>query len=176
MFYYDLLCHYNEFILLLNFDILVDVAMDAVDKQLLRELQTDARLSNAALAERVNLSATPCLRRWKRLEQQGYIRRYHAELDRQKVGLTISAFVFVQLERNSEENARLFEAALENLPQVIDCFVLAGAHDYMLRVVERDLASYERFVKTELAGIKQVSRLDTSIILNEVMSDRPLPL
>lgn len=150
--------------------------MDKIDRQLLALLQADARLSNADLAQRVNLSPTPCLRRVRRLEKQGYIRRYVAELDREKIGLAISAFIFVQLERNNQENASRFEAALEPLTQVTDCYVLAGAHDYMLRVVASDLASYEQFVKVELAGISEIARLDTTIILNEVMSGRSLPV
>ena len=150
--------------------------LDRTDLQILEMLQSDARISNAELAEHVNLSPTPCLRRVKRLEESGVIKNYVTELDRQKIGLHISAFVFVQLERNSSENATAFETAVKELPQVMECFVLTGQYDYLLRVVSEDLETYEKFIKTGLADIIQVARIDTTIILNQVMSRMSLPI
>lgn len=150
--------------------------MDKIDRHILEVLQVNARISNAELAEQVNLSPTPCLRRMKRLEQQGIISKYVAELNREQIGLSISAFVFIQLERNSLKNADAFEARLETLEEVMDCFVLTGEHDYLLSVVSESLVTYEKFVKEKLAAIPQVSKIDTTVVLNQVMSRKSLPI
>lgn len=149
---------------------------DKTDRRILEILQGNARISNAELAEQVNLSPTPCLRRVRRLEEQGVIKNYVTELDREQIGLYISAFVFIQLERNSLKNADQFEAQLEALDEVMDYFVLTGEHDYLLMVVAENLGSYEKFVKEKLAGIPQVSKIDTTIVLNREKSRKPLPI
>jgi len=149
---------------------------DKTDRLILSTLQEDARISNAELAERINLSPTPCLRRVKRLEEQGVIEGYSARLNKEKLGLGISAFVFIQLERNSSHNASAFEQAIQNLDAVIDCYVLTGEYDYLLNVVTPDLKGYEDFIKKRLADIPQVAKIDTTIILNQVMSKRSLPI
>ena len=97
--------------------------MDTIDQKILSELQENARISNADLAERVNLSPTPCLRRVRKLEQDGVIKAYKTELDLQKIGLEISALVFVQLTLNSTDNARIFEQAVVRIKRVQECFV-----------------------------------------------------
>ena len=142
--------------------------MDEIDKQILRRLQSNARITNADLAAEVNLSPTPCLRRVKRLEQEGYIKRYTSELDLPKVGLAISALVFVRLTVNSTENAASFENAIRSIRRVQECSVLTGRFDYLLKVVARDLRDYERFIKGELADIPNVKTLETTIVLSEV--------
>lgn len=152
------------------------VMIDQIDRQILLLLQENARISNAELAEQVNLSATPCLRRVKRLEQEGLIKQYVAELDKDKLGLQISAFVFIQLERNSYDNAAAFEQEMALLPEVMDCFVLTGSHDYLLRVVSQNLGTYEQFIKKKLAAVKQIAKIDTTIVLNQVKGSNQLPL
>ena len=142
--------------------------MDQIDKSILRHLQANARMSNAELAERVNLSPTPCLRRVKRLERSGVIRGYAAELDLKKVGLTISALVFVQLTINSTDNAAKFEAAIKSIRRVQECSVLTGSYDYLLQVVAIDLADYEKLIKGELANIANIKNLESTIVLNQV--------
>lgn len=150
--------------------------LDEKDKHILRLLQKNARISNTELAEQVNLSQTPCIRRVKQLEQQQYIDGYVAKLNKEKLGLEICAFVFVQLERNRVENAAQFEASIQSLPEVVDCYVLAGNHDYMLRVISKNLASYEKFTKEKLANIKQIAKIETTIVLNQVKASTELPL
>ena len=142
--------------------------MDQIDKSILRHLQANARMSNAELAERVNLSPTPCLRRVKRLERSGVIGGYLAELDLKKVGLTISALVFVQLTINSTDNAAKFEAAIKSIRRVQECSVLTGSYDYLLQVVAMDLADYEKLIKGELANIPNIKNLESTIVLNQV--------
>ena len=142
--------------------------MDSIDKAILRRLQNDARVSNAELAESVNLSPTPCLRRVKRLEQQGYIRGYFSDINLEKVGLSISAVVFVRLTVNSTQNAAVFERAIQSITRVRECSVLTGRYDYLLKVVAKDLRDYEKLIKGELANIDNVKTLESTIILNQV--------
>lgn len=142
--------------------------MDQIDRAILRHLQNDARLSNAELAERVNLSPTPCLRRVKRLEATGVIRRYVTEFDLKSLGLSIAALVFVELTINSTENAAKFEGAVKVIRRVQECSVLTGRYDYLLKVVAADLADYEKLIKGELANIPNIKNLESTIVLNQV--------
>ncbi len=142
--------------------------MDQIDRAILRQLQGNARISNADLAERVNLSPTPCLRRVKRLERDGLIRAYRTDLDLPKVGLTIAALVFVRLTINSTENAAQFEAAIRAIRRVQECSVLTGRYDYLLKVVAQDLQDYEKLIKGELANIPNIKTLESTIVLNQI--------
>jgi Lrp/AsnC family leucine-responsive transcriptional regulator len=150
--------------------------LDKTDKLILSRLQRDARVTNAELAEEINLSPTPCLRRVRRLEESGVIKGYSTVVDRQKLGLDVSALVFIQLDRKSAENAEIFESAVSGLTHVTECFVVSGEYDYMLHVVSESLKHYERFLKKDLASIAPVAKIDTTIILNEIVSGQPLPM
>jgi DNA-binding Lrp family transcriptional regulator len=149
---------------------------DKTDKQILSLLEKNARISNAELAERVNLSPTPCLRRLRRLESSGLIRNYTAILNEKALGLQVSALVFVNLEKNTKRNGEVFEAALKDLPEVMECFVVAGSHDYVLKVVTRDLEDYERFIKERLAVVRHVADLESVIILKQSLHRGSLPI
>jgi DNA-binding Lrp family transcriptional regulator len=149
---------------------------DHTDKLMLSQLERNARISNAELAERVNLSPTPCLRRLRRLEKLGFIRNYTAILNEKALGLQVSAFVFVNLDKNTLENSELFEAALHDLPEVTEVCVVAGSHDYVLKVITKDLEDYERFLKQRLAVIKSVADLESIIILKQSMYRSGLPI
>ena len=150
--------------------------LDRTDRRILSILQRDARISNADLAEKVNLSPTPCLRRLRKLESDGWIRHYRAELDTRKLGFEIAAMVFVKLDKNTKSNGQAFEDALEHLAEVTECCVVAGAHDYVLRVLTRNLQDYERFLKEKLATIDQVADLESLIILNQSLSRNEVPV
>lgn len=150
--------------------------LDRVDRQILTLLQSDARISNAELADKVNLSPTPCLRRLRKLEAGGWIQGYFAQLSEKKLGLEIAAMVFVKLDKNTKSNGAAFELALESMAEVTECCVVAGAHDYVLRVVTRSLRDYERFLKERLATVEQVADLESLIILNRSISKNVLPL
>lgn len=149
---------------------------DSIDKQILSLLEQNARISNADLAEKVNLSPTPCLRRLRKLEESGLIRGYSAVLDEKALGLNASALVFVNLDKNTKENAERFEAALKLLPEVMECFLVAGRHDYVLRVVTRDLDDYERFIKERLAVLEKIADLESIIILKQTLFRKHLPI
>jgi len=149
---------------------------DRIDKQILSLLEKNARISNAELAERVNLSPTPCLRRLRRLESSGLIRSYSAILNEKALGLQVSALVYVNLEKNTKRNGEIFEAALRDLSEVMECYVVAGSHDYVLKVVTRDLEDYERFIKERLAEVKHVADLESVIILKQSLHRGSLPI
>ena len=150
--------------------------MDTTDKKILSQLQVNARISNAELADKVNLSPTPCLRRVRKLEDDGVITQYRAELDLSKIGLNISALVFIQLTLNSTDNARQFEEAIQGIRRIRECFVLTGRYDYLLRVVANDLADYEKLIKGELAGIPNIKNIESTIVLNQLAADATLPI
>jgi DNA-binding Lrp family transcriptional regulator len=152
------------------------MTLDSTDRAILSILQRDARISNADLAQKVHLSPTPCLRRLRRLEKEGWIKQYRAELDTKLLGFEVAAMVFIKLDKNTKSNGEAFERALEDLPQVTECCVVAGAHDYVLRVVTRSLGDYECFLKENLATVEQVADLESLIILNQRLARNALPL
>ena len=152
------------------------IELDAIDRQILAILQRNARISNAELAEQVNLSPTPCLRRLRKLERDGWIGHYTAVLDEKKLGFQIAALVSVKLEKNTKKNGEIFEYALLNLPQVTECWVVTGPHDYVLRVVSKNLEDYERLLKEHIAAVDVVADIESVIILNQTIKCNELPL
>jgi len=154
----------------------MSINLDSIDRKILALLEQNARISNAELAEKVNLSPTPCLRRLRKLEKSGLIKAYTAILDEKALGLQASALVFVNLVRNTKENAEQFEAALVLLPEVLECYVVAGRHDYVLRIVTRDLDDYERFIKERLAVLEEIANLESIFVLKQTLSGRKLPI
>jgi DNA-binding Lrp family transcriptional regulator len=149
---------------------------DRWDLAILRELQADARLSNAELAARIGLSAAPTWRRVKRLEAQGVITGYRAEIDRRKVGLGVLAFVRVDAERNNAEATRALEAAIRALPEVIACHYISGAGTFELHVVCTDLDAYAKWSMERLFTLPDVKDLHTSFALRDVKAGGALPL
>ncbi len=150
--------------------------LDAIDRRILTELQADARISNAALAEAVGLSPSPCLRRVRALEAAGVIRRYAALLEPAEVGLPISVFVQVTLERQIDRALETFETAIQDRPEVMECYLMTGDADYLLRVVVSDLTAYERFLKEHLTRVSGVASIKSSFALNQVKYSTALPL
>jgi len=151
-------------------------ALDRIDRKILAALQDDARLTNADLAEKVGLSPSPCLRRVKALEVAGVIRRYATLIDPAAVNLPVSVFVSVTLERQVEERLEAFEAAVVERPEVLECYLMTGEADYLLRVVVADLAAYERFLKDHLTRIPGVASIKSSFALKQVRYNTALPL
>ena len=150
--------------------------IDKFDLAILYALQRDGRLSNAELANRVGLSAAPCWRRVRALEEGGYIVGYRAELDRRKIGLGVLAFVRVDAERNTGDATRQLEAAITRLPEVISCHYISGTGTFELQVVAEDLDSFSRFALQSLINLPNVKDLQTSFSLGEVKAAGPLPL
>lgn len=150
--------------------------LDKFDIIILHELQSDGRLSNAELAQRVGLSAAPCWRRVKALEQAGYIKGYHAEIDRRKIGLGVMAFVRLDADRNSGNVTRELEDAIRKRPEVVSCHYISGAGTFELQVVSRDLDSFSQFAREVLINLPNVKDIHTSFSLGEVKESRSLPL
>ncbi len=149
--------------------------MDSKDRQILRELQGDGRLTNQDLSERVNLSPSPCLRRVRLMEEQGIIRGYTALVDQKAWGLPVTVFIRLKLERHSDEAVNAFEAAITAMPQVMDCWLMTGRSDYLLRVIAADLDDYERFVRRELQRVPGIASIDTSFAYGSVKHAQVLP-
>lgn len=151
-------------------------ALDKFDLAILDALQNEGRLSNAELASRVGLSAAPCWRRVRALEDSGFIKGYRAELDRQKIGLGVLAFVRIDAERNNGDATRALEDAIRQLPEVIACHYISGTGTFELQVVSQDLDSFSRFARETLLNLPHVKDLHTSFSLGEVKAHGALPL
>lgn len=150
--------------------------MDQIDLAILEHLQADARISNVDLARRVGLSPSPCVRRVAALEKQGIIRRYVSLIDPAAVGLPISVFVQVSLAHQVETALQEFEAAVSSYPEVMECYLMTGDADYMLRVVVPDLETYQQFLLQRLTRVPGVDSIKSSFALNEVVHRTNLPL
>jgi DNA-binding Lrp family transcriptional regulator len=151
-------------------------SLDAIDRRILAELQQNARIANADLAREVGLSPSPCLRRVRDLEEAGVIRSYVALLEPAAVGLPISVFVQVTLERQIEKALETFEQAILQRPEVMECYLMTGDADYLLRVVVADLTAYERFLKDHLTRVQGVASIKSSFALKQVKYRTALPL
>ena len=150
--------------------------LDRFDIAILRTLQDEARLTNLELAERIGLSSAPTWRRVRRLEEQGYITGYRAEIDRRKVGLGVLAFVRVDAERNNAAATRALEDAIRRLPEVVACHYISGSGTFELHVIATDLDAYSRLAMDTLLKLPNVKDLHTSFSLGEVKSGGALPL
>ena len=150
--------------------------LDKFDLAILQHLQTDGRLSNAELASRVGLSAAPCWRRVRALEEAGFITGYRAELDREKIGLGVLAFVRLDAERNSGDALGRMEKAIRDIPQIVSCHNISGSGTFELQVVSPDLAEFSRFAREVLIHLPNVKDLHTSFSLGEVKAGGALPL
>ena len=149
--------------------------MDAKDRRILRELQRDGRLTNAELAERVNLSPSPCLRRVRNLEKAGVIDRYVAIVDREAAGYPITAFVQVTLDRHDREVVEGFERRVRETPQILTCHLLTGSSDYMLQIVVAGLDAYEDFMRNTLHTTPGIATINTSLVYGTIKDTVELP-
>jgi Lrp/AsnC family leucine-responsive transcriptional regulator len=155
---------------------LADVLLDAFDRKIIAALQANGRLANVDLAEKIGLSPSPCLRRVKRLEREGYIESYRASLDRAKVGLGFTVFVGVRIEGHANDRAGSFEDAVLAMSEVVACHMVSGTVDYLLEVVVPDLAHYQTFLIGKLLALPAVREIQSSIALNSLKAGAPLPL
>lgn len=153
-----------------------DQPLDATDRKILAVLQEDGRISLSDLATRVALSPSPCLRRIRRLERTGIIARYVAVLDQAKVGLPVSVFVSIKLESQRVEALERFKKAIAKWPEVLECYLMTGPRDYLLRIVVADLAAYEQFLKQKLTRVDGVSSIESSFALEQAKYSHSLPI
>ena len=150
--------------------------LDKFDLAILDELQAQGRLTNAELAQRVGLSAAPCWRRVKNLEESGFITGYRAEINRQKIGLGVLAFVRLDADRNSGDVLHTLEESIRTIPEVVSCHYISGTGTFELQVVSRDLHSFSQFAREVLINLPNVKDLHTSFSLGEVKASGALPL
>lgn len=150
--------------------------LDDIDRRILRELQQDGRLQNVELARRVGLSPSPCLRRVKLLEEAGIISRYVAVVDQAKVGLNLSMFARISLTAQDAETIEHFIAAMKRLPEVVECYIMLGESDALLRVVVSDLEDYRRFQSTHLTRRNGIQTVKTDVPSETVKQSFALPL
>ena len=152
------------------------IGLDALDRKILEHLQSDGRTSLANLAAKVGLSASPCLRRVRNLERSGVISRYVAVLNQRAIGLPISVFVSIKLEKQKQEALDQFAKAIARWPEVLECYLMTGPRDYWLRVVVPDLQTYERFLKQKLTRLEGIASIESSFALEQVKYTNILPV
>jgi DNA-binding Lrp family transcriptional regulator len=150
--------------------------LDRTDQSILVELQREGRLSNRELAERVHLSESACLRRVRALEEAGVIDRYTAVINQAKVGLPGNVFVSITLNRQEQADLAAFEAAVKRVPEVMECYLMTGQQDYLLRVVVSDPGDFERLHSQHLTRLPGVARVQSSFALRTVRKGAELPL
>jgi len=149
--------------------------IDATDRKILRALQRNGRITNLDLAAEVNLSPSPCLRRLRNLEANGAITGYSMTVDAKTYGLPVEAIVQIRLNKHIRETVEYFETRMCDIPEVLECFVMTGLSDYLLRVVVHDLDDYERFVRERLHSIGGISSIDTSFVYGVVKRTNVFP-
>jgi DNA-binding Lrp family transcriptional regulator len=150
--------------------------LDRIDRQILRELQADARLTMAELAERVSLSPSPCWRRVQLLERGGVIAGYHARLDRRRLGLGVHGFVGLRMENHTQKMAESFERQVVAIPEVLACQNLSGQYDYQVELVAADHEAFARLVREKIRSLPGVKDISTSFTLKEVKAGGALPV
>ena len=142
--------------------------LNEIDYKILKSLQSNARLTNVELSEHIHLSQSPCLRRVRNMETSGVIKGYVALVDQKTVGLPVRVFVNVRLEKQIEQALEIFEETVKNWSEVMECYLMTGDSDYLLRVVASDLAAYERFLMNKLTRVPGVASINSSFALKQV--------
>ena len=150
--------------------------LDRFDRKIVDELQRDGRISNVDLAQRVNLSESACLRRVKALEQDGLIERYVALLDQKKLGLSGTVFVHIALRREEQSELAAFEDAVQHIPEIMECYLMTGEFDYLLRLVVSDMEDFERLHNDALTRLPGVARVNSSVAIRTVRKTTELPV
>ncbi|WP_440515048.1 Lrp/AsnC family transcriptional regulator [Serratia sarumanii] len=149
--------------------------MDNIDRKIITELQKNGKLTNQELSERINLSPSPCLRRVKILEKQGIINGYTAIIDEKKYGLPVISFVRIRLNSHSADTIQHFEKSIQDEERIIECYIITGGHDYLLRVLVENLNDYENFIRRRLQPISGIASIDTSFAYGVVKRSSVYP-
>ena len=149
--------------------------LDDIDRKILAELQADGRMTNVELARRVGISAPPCLRRVRTLEELGYIRGYHADIDARELGFEVQVFAMVRLNSQSERDLSAFEALVQDWPLVRECHMLNGEIDFILKCVSPDLSTFQRFLTNALTAAPNVASVKTSLVIRGAKDEPGVP-
>ncbi len=152
------------------------ITLNEIDRRILGHLQADGRMTNQHLSEQVGLSPSPCLRRVRQLEENGIITGYVALVDPERVGLSVTAFVRIRLDRQDDANLAMFEAEIAAFPEVLECYLMTGEADYQLRILVGSLGEFEDFLRRKLTPIRGVSQVTTSFALRPTVYRTALPI
>lgn len=153
------------------------MTLDRYDRLILEQLQTSGRMSNQELADAINLSPSPCLRRVRQLEEEGFIRGYVALLNARKLGLTLMSFIHISMDKHTPERFEAFEKTVEAYPEVLECHLITGqSADYLLKVIVSDMDAYQQFLLQKLTRIKGVSGVHSSFVLKSPVAKTALPV
>lgn len=155
---------------------MAELNLDEIDLQILERLQQDGRVTNVELAQSVGLTAPPCLRRMRALEDEGIITAYHAAIDPIKMGYTITVFAMVSLKSQAESDLQAFEDHVQSLPEVRDCYMLNGEIDFMLKVVAKDLQQFQKFLTSNLTSAPNVASVKTSLTIRSAKHEPGVPI
>lgn len=150
--------------------------IDDIDKKILGILQSTAKITNAKLSEEIGLSPAPTLERVKKLEQMGIITSYHAKLNTEKIGLGVTTFVLATLNGHNRVNIEGFVSAIEEIPEVVECHHITGAGDFILKVVAKDIASYQKLMLEKVSDIKQVDNMQSMVVLSTFKDSKVIPV
>ena len=149
--------------------------LDDIDRKILAELQADGRMTNVELARRVGISAPPCLRRVRALEESGFIRGYHADIDPRELGFEVQVFAMVRLKSQSERDLSAFETEVLTWPLVRECHMLNGEIDFILKCVSPDLPTFQRFLTEKLTAAENVASVKTSLVIRNAKDEPAIP-
>jgi len=150
--------------------------MDKIDRSILNLLQKDGKITIKEIAERLNLTTTPIFERVKKLEREGYIKSYKAILDRKKVGLQLMVFCNVTLNLHQTDYLKKFEKDIQQFPEVVECYHVAGMFDYLIKIYADDMESYQKFLSNKLASLENISKVQSSFVMTEVKDFSFLPI
>ena len=150
--------------------------LDSIDLRILSELQNNGRITNVELSRRAKIAAPPCLRRMRALEKAGYIRGYHADLDSKMLGFEVTGFVFVGLSSQAESDLKQFEEQVRSWSTVRECFMLSGEVDFLLKIVAKDLSSFQSFVTETLTAAKNVASVKTALVIHPSKREPGVPI
>lgn len=150
--------------------------LDSIDLRLLAELQADGRITNVELSRRAKITAPPCLRRMRALEKAGYIQGYHADLDPKQLGFEVTGYAFVGLASQHDHDLKQFEERIRSWNMVRECFMLSGEVDFILKIVARDLSSFQRFITDMLTSAENVASVKTALVIHASKHEPGVPL
>ena len=150
--------------------------IDNIDRKILEIIQADGRITNTQLSKEIGLSPAPTLERVKKLETSGYIKHYHAELDKSKIGLGVSTFVLVSLKGHNKENIQIFTKNIDEIEEIIECHHITGSGDFILRVIAKDIVSYQKLMLEKVTDISVVDNLQSMVILSTFKDSKVMPI
>ncbi|MFQ3237475.1 MAG: Lrp/AsnC family leucine-responsive transcriptional regulator [Paraglaciecola sp.] len=151
-------------------------SLDRIDLKILDILQRDCRISNVELANQIHLSPTPCLERVRRLEKNGYIEKYVAHLNPKKLDINLTAYIQLSLDNSRSEDVKIFNDAISKIDEIIECSMVAGGFDYLLKIRAQNIEQYSKFLGNKLASIKGVTQTHTYVVMEEIKSTHLIPL